>query len=112
MKKELFPQHLQLSIQAQNEANKASFGPPETMFERRRPVAPKVERECFSLPEAEHIMIGTLQKKLARELDDNGVTRSQVVRAGLLALQRLATPELLSLVHEVKRQRPGRKGYS
>jgi pyoverdine/dityrosine biosynthesis protein Dit1 len=112
MKKELFPHHLQLSIQSQTEANKVSFGPAEAMFERKRPAALKVERETFSLPLAEQMMISTLQKRLVRELDDIGVTRSQVIRAGLLALQRLAAPELLTLAQEVKRPRSGRKNNS
>lgn len=109
MSKGQLPQNLLLSIQAQNKANKTAFGSPEVMFERKLPASPKVERENFSLSVEEHEMIGTLQKLVAHELDDIGVTRSQIIRAGLLALQRLDTSELLSVAQEVKRLKPGRK---
>jgi hypothetical protein len=109
MSKGQLPHNLQLSLQAQTKANDAMFGPPGAMFERKRPTPPKVERENFSLPVAEHAIIGTLQKRLAQELDDIGVTRSQVIRAGLLALQQLGTTELLAVALQVKRPKSGRK---
>jgi hypothetical protein len=112
MSKGQLPHNLQLSIQAQDKANRTAFGSPEAMFERKLPASPKVERENFSLPVEEHAMIGILQKRVAQELDDIGVTRSQIIRAGLLALQRLGAPELLSVAQEVKRQKPGKRKNS
>jgi hypothetical protein len=82
------------------------------MFERKLPASPKVERENFSLPAEEHAMIGILQKRVAQELDDIGVTRSQIIRAGLLALQRLGTSELVSIAQDVKRSKPAKKKQS
>lgn len=102
---------LRKTLELQSVVTEAAMGPAATMFVRQVPAAPKTARESLSLPMQEYEQIAVL-RDLAQEGQGKGkapVTRSQVLRAGLLALSAMPANELHKLVDQVRRQKPGRK---
>ena len=68
----------------------------------------KVIRDNFSMPEEDYALIDEIRKRLIRE---HAVVRnkSEVLRAGLLALAKMSSQEMLEASDRVKQLKPGRK---
>jgi len=68
---------------------------------------PKVIRDSFTLPEDDYKLILHMQD---RALDVRmSVTKGEVLRAGLHALERMSNEELLSTLRTVEKLKPGRR---
>lgn len=85
---------------AQNEAKSSSEG-----------TRKKVIRDNFSMPEEDYALIEEIRQRLIRE---HAVARnkSEILRAGLLALAGMSSSELASAVDRVTALKPGRKPRS
>jgi hypothetical protein len=70
-------------------------------------VADLVVRDTFSMPANNYEIIDRVRNKVAKE----GLiyTRSEIVRAGLLAIGSMSINDLLHLLGSVERMKPGRK---
>lgn len=66
-----------------------------------------VVRDTFSMPRGDHGLIEVLRTRAAREGRNTG--KSEIVRAGLVALAAHAPNELVALLDGLERVRPGRK---
>jgi hypothetical protein len=82
---------------AQNEAKSSSAG-----------TRKKVIRDNFSMPEEDYALIEEIRQRLLKE---HAVARnkSEVLRAGLLALAEMNSSELAEAIDRVKALKPGRK---
>lgn len=68
---------------------------------------PKVVRDSFTLPENDYALIAKAQE---RALDVRlSVTKGEVLRAGLHALERMSNEELLAILQTVEKLKPGRR---
>lgn len=67
---------------------------------------PKLIRDSFKIPLKEYEMIGTLKARCLSK--DLSVKKSELVRAGLLALQNLNDRELIALIGTLERIKTGR----
>jgi len=74
------------------------------------PVAPpkieRVIRDGFTMPEHDHRRIAELQERCLKE--GVAVTKSEIVRAGLIALQEIPLADLRKYVEAVEKMKPGR----
>ncbi len=66
-----------------------------------------VIRDTFSMPPGDHGLIETLRTRAARE--GRNTSKSEVVRAGLLALVDLSAAQLVEVLDRLERVKPGRK---
>lgn len=77
---------------------------------RKLPAAlPKIERvirDSFTMPENDHRRIAELQERCLQA--GVAVTKSEIVRAGLIALQKLPLADLRQYVEAVEKMKPGR----
>jgi hypothetical protein len=71
-----------------------------------KPLAEKVVREAFTIPEAEHARLDGSRDRLLRHAV--AVNKSEVVRAGLLALSEMDDKALLALFERLERVKTGR----
>jgi len=71
----------------------------------------KVIRDNFSMPEEDYALIEEIRQRLIRE---HAVVRnkSEILRAGLLALARMSSSELATALERVTALKPGRKPRS
>ncbi len=68
---------------------------------------PKVVRDSFTLPENDYQLIPDLQD---RALDLRlSVTKGEVLRAGLHALERMSEEDYLAILKTVEKLKPGRR---
>jgi hypothetical protein len=67
---------------------------------------PKLIRDSFKIPLKEYEVIGTLKARCLSK--DLSVKKSELVRAGLLALQNLNDRELIALIGTLERIKTGR----
>ena len=77
------------------------------MTDHRRPIE-KVIRDSFTMPVYDYEKISQLQAKCLKL--GIGVTKSEVLRAGLHALERLTADELRIEMRAVEKIKPGRPG--
>ncbi len=80
---------------------------------RGAPVAPPVPlvvRDSFTMPEGDYALISATQKRCLRR--GVGVTKSEVLRAGLLALSRLNDADLAALVGDLEKVKTGRRALT
>jgi hypothetical protein len=72
------------------------------------PPAKTVIRDSFSFPEEDYALIASLQNRLLalRRM----TTKSEILRAGLKALQGMGDDELVVAIERVERLKVGRKG--
>ncbi len=86
----------------------------EPVAEKPKPPAPKkpqkvvkVIRDTFSMPPNDYDRIS----QIIRQCLENGISinKSEVVRAGLIALQKMPPKELADLLQELEKMKPGRK---
>lgn len=68
----------------------------------------KVVRDNFSMPEDDYAIINELRSVAARA-GRTETTKSSVLRAGLHALRKMSPEELLQVLKETERVKPGRK---
>ena len=75
---------------------------------RKSATAKKVVRDNFSMPEQDYALIEEIRQRLIREhaLARN---KSEVLRAGLIALARMNGTQLADAIERVKVLKPGRK---
>jgi hypothetical protein len=66
----------------------------------------KMVRDSFTMPEDDYSKLDTLKAKCL----ENGIEikKSELLRAGLIALSKLATADLVSAVQEVEKIKTGR----
>jgi hypothetical protein len=67
---------------------------------------PKLIRDSFKIPLQEYEMIGTLKARCLT--NDLSVKKSELVRAGLLALQNLNDRDLIELIGKLEKIKTGR----
>lgn len=70
---------------------------------------PKIERvirDSFTMPEYDHNRIADLQGRCLKK--GIAVTKSEIIRAGLIALQALSSEELCKYIDAVEKMKPGR----
>ena len=65
-----------------------------------------VIRDSFTMPAADYALLADLQERCLKV--GKSVNKSEIVRAGLQALARLAVSELVSAFEGVEKVRPGR----
>ncbi len=131
MAKKSFATNLQHQVDKQDESLKDRFAAAESVLlstptedlkkatkpakeekPRTRSSGPKVEgdlvvRDTFSMPQDDYEIIERLRSKAAKE----GVifTKSEIVRAGLLALSGMPVGNLMNQLAAVEKIKPGRK---
>ncbi len=66
-----------------------------------------VIRDTFSMPPGDHELISTLRTRAARE--GRNTNKSEVIRAGLVALASLGPAQLIAVLDGLERVKPGRK---
>ena len=67
---------------------------------------PKLVRDSFTFPESDYVLIAGLKlRALSQEAE---FKKSEILRAGLLALQSLSDAELLSVLGKIERIKTGR----
>ena len=72
-------------------------------------IPPKIERvirDSFTMPEHDHKRISDLQRRCLE--GGIAVTKSEIIRAGLIALQALPAAELRNYIDSVEKMKPGR----
>ena len=113
------------SLKAEQEAVKSRFERAETVLARNdvgsltNSVAPKpvgagvgeeatrVKRDSFTMPATDYEQIAQLQKRCLRA--ERSVSKSEVLRAGLLALSALSDENLATLVANLPKVKTGRR---
>jgi hypothetical protein len=73
---------------------------------KKLPVQEKVKRDTFTFPPADYKRIQDIQKDCLRAAIQ--VNKSEVVRAGLIALQELTPEKRHQLLQSVEKMKPGR----
>ncbi|MCP4699778.1 MAG: hypothetical protein GY862_23445 [Gammaproteobacteria bacterium] len=71
------------------------------------PPKQKVIRDSFTLPESDYTLIKTLQDR-GFDLRMH-ITKSELLRAGLHALEKMSEAELLEILQTVEKLKPGRR---
>jgi len=66
-----------------------------------------VIRDTFSMPRDDHTLIEQLRVRAAKE--GRNTNKSEVIRAGLRALESISSDELITLLDRLERIKPGRK---
>jgi len=70
----------------------------------------KVKRDSFTMPFADYEQIALLQKRCLQS--GIGVTKSEILRAGLVALAAMTDAELSAIVQELPKVKTGRRPAS
>ncbi len=98
------------SLATEEKALEARFEKADALFEPKphvRAVAPeRVIRDSFTLPSADYKLIGELRARCLRSATN--ATKSQIIRAGLHALEQMPTDELLKLISSLPKVKTGR----
>lgn len=79
---------------------------PAPVAAKKPPVQEKVKRDTFTFPPKDYQRISEIQKDCLRAAIQ--VTKSEVVRAGLIALQELSPEQRHQLLQSVEKVKPGR----
>lgn len=66
----------------------------------------KVIKENYTMPESDYLLLETLRKKFAST--GNILSKSETMRAGLLALAKLSENELVNIASNLVKLKPGR----
>lgn len=74
---------------------------------RKKKAAPKVIRDTFSMPPADHQLIGELRDRLVQE-HALVLNKSEILRAGLIALSAMTPPQIKSAATKVAKVKAGR----
>jgi hypothetical protein len=101
------------SIKTEEQALEARFEKADALFEAKPPppAAPeRVIRDSFTLPAADYQLIGELRTRCLR-LATNA-TKSELIRAGLHALQQMPNDELLKLIQNLPKVKIGRPTHT
>ncbi|MFZ4479705.1 MAG: hypothetical protein ACOYNZ_07410 [Rhodoferax sp.] len=70
-------------------------------------VAQHVTRDTFSMPSSDYALIEQLRVRAARE--SRNTNKSEVVRAGLRSLLALEPADLVTILNQLEKVKPGRK---
>jgi hypothetical protein len=85
-----------------------ALGQRKTGSRKKTPKTQQVVRDTFSMPPADHDLIQELRQQLIQE---HGVVlnKSEILRAGLHALQELPAEQRLAAAQSIETLKPGRK---
>jgi len=117
MSKKSFENKLRTTIDNQDKAVQERFDKADSLLIKPLPPVPLpvtvqnvsgVVRDTFSMPPADYDLIAELRTKAARA--GHIATKSDIVRAGLLALSALDEQQLVKAISILVRVLPGRKG--
>lgn len=103
------------SIKTEEQALEARFEKADALFETKQqraaaPAPERVIRDSFTLPAADYQLIGELRTRCLR-LATNA-TKSELIRAGLHALQQMPNEELLKLIQNLPKVKIGRPTHT
>ena len=73
---------------------------------RAKPSRPKLIRDSFTMPEVDYVRIKSLKNRLLTTGIE--IKKSELLRAGLLALDGMSDTQLQKLVNQVERIKTGR----
>lgn len=75
-------------------------------FKEEKPKNSKIIRDSFTIPEFDYLKIQSLQERLLK-LGCNA-NKSEIVRAGFHALEKLSDDDLLSILEDLEKIKTGR----
>ena len=85
---------------AETERQKAAPGPPQAK-------GALTIRDTFSMPQTDYDLIDSIKVRCMRE--GVGMNKSEILRAGLILLDKASTSDLVKAVSQVEKVRPGRR---
>ncbi len=98
------------SLKTEEEALQARFDRAESVFEEKHPARPaapdRVIRDSFTLPSIDYQLIAALRTRCLNSAIS--ATKSEVIRAGLHALERMQDEELLKVIENLPKVKTGR----
>lgn len=98
------------SLKTEEKALEARFEKADALFEAKphpRPVAPeRVIRDSFTLPSVDYQLISELRTRCLRSATN--ATKSEIIRAGLHALEQMPNEELLNIILKLPKVKTGR----
>ena len=97
------------TVLARNDVSSLTSAPPEPQVKPSE--APgdetRVKRDSFTMPTSDYEQIAQLQKRCLKS--ELSVSKSEVLRAGLLALSTLSDEDLVALVASLPKVKTGRR---
>jgi hypothetical protein len=121
MTKKSIKSALGATLKAEEDAIKSRFERAEAIIEQKfekpvpkpqpqPPVIEKVIRDSFTMPSTDYALIGELKKRCLKS--GISITKSEILRAGLLALNGLDQTSLTRIVGELAKVKMGRPARS
>ena len=102
------PDKITISKTNKSSAGQATLKPVKkvTLNKSEKSSKQKMVRDSFTMPEDDYSKLDALKSRCL----ENGIEikKSELLRAGLIALSKLATPALVSAVREVEKIKTGR----
>jgi hypothetical protein len=121
MQKHILAQFLKSSLSAEREAVKLKhatfvedrFAKAEKFFDTgglsQSAPEDKVIRDTFSMPEDDYNLINVCKSRLLKQ--GNSSNKSEIIRAGLIILNKLSDVELLNALAQIKKVKTGRPKF-
>ena len=103
------------TLKAEKQAVKKRFEKAESEFGKRYTTAAtgstteptgRVIRDSFTIPASDYELIDTIRKRCLKSAVS--VTKSEILRAGLIALAEMKTADLLDVINRLAKVRTGR----